>query len=95
MVQVNQDTLKRVKRLSVFVVVTAIINSGDLGLPSLFLTFTPSSGNGAEKCASVIILSDKEAKEDVKVMLSLVTTGESISLGNSITTIAITAGIHT
>lgn len=72
-----------------FVIAAAIIFSGDLGLPSVSLTFAPSSGDGAEMCASVIILSDRVV-EDVKVMLALVTTGESISIGNGVATIIIT-----
>ena len=59
---------------------------------SLSITFIPGSGDSALMCPSVSILSDEavEGVEDFTLRLALVTSGTSLSLGNSATAVSIT-----
>ena len=55
------------------------------------LTFSPGSGDGALVCSSIYIYPDNriEQDEDFTVALALVTTVESLILGNNATVITI------
>lgn len=69
----------------------ATISGGDFTSVSMLLTFGPDSADGAEMCASVTANSDNlvELEEDFTVILSLVTLGASLSVGNAATIVAV------
>jgi hypothetical protein len=55
------------------------------------LTFAPGSADGAEMCAPLYAIADNmvEPEENFTVLLTLSTSGESLSLGNSVTTVTV------
>ena len=61
----------------------------DFSLLSVSLTFAPGSGDNALMCSSVNVLSDSitEPEEDFTIALALMTTGDSLHLGNNVTTV--------
>ena len=69
----------------------ATIISGDYDLLSVVITFPKGSVDGAEVCASISVNSDNlvEYKEDFRVILALVTSGSSLSLGNNASTVSL------
>jgi hypothetical protein len=69
--------------------IAATIGNGDYFSLSIPLTFAPGSANGAEICAPVNARIDNlvEEEENFTVVLTLSTAGESLSLGNNVTTI--------
>ena len=68
---------------------TATASAGDFGVLSASPTFAPGSGDSAQVCSSISILSDNvtELEENFFVILTLVTNKKSLSLGNNITTV--------
>ena len=68
---------------------SAIIKDGDLESLSASLTFAAGSSDGAEMCAHVTALSEQkvENEENITVTLDLVTSGDSLTVGNNVTNI--------
>ena len=64
---------------------------GDYDALSMQVTFPTGSGDGTERCVSVIVHSDNavESKEYFTVWLALVTTGTSFKIGNDTCTVLI------
>lgn len=55
------------------------------------LTFVPGSGENTEVCTTLSAIPDDvvEGDEEFTVILSLTTTGPSLSIGNNVTTVTI------
>ena len=66
--------------------------SGDYDILSIQLIFPSGSEDNAEMCASVSVNSDNlvEFEEDFTIMLSLVTFGASLNLGNNASAVILT-----
>jgi hypothetical protein len=64
---------------------------GDISALTMPLTFAPGSSDGAEVCTSVTASDDNlvECDEELTIMLSLVTTGARLSLGNNATSVTV------
>ena len=71
---------------------TATSASGDYDILSVQLIFPSGSEDGAEMCTSVSANSDNlvEFEEDFTILLSLVTFGASLNLGNSSSAVTLT-----
>ena len=75
-----------------FITLAATSASGDFDLQSMNITFPVGSANRAVRCVTLTVNSDNlvESEEDFTVMLTLVTSGANLNLGNSV--FAVTLG---
>jgi hypothetical protein len=71
--------------------IVATVIRGDYDLLSVILVFSRGSADGVKVCASVTVNSDNlvETEEDFGVILTLVSSGPNLGLGNNVSTIVL------